>query len=850
MNRVIQIILYACLAVSSAVYATAPSQVLTVNPSLPVSPTNFHKIQDAIDTFQGSNALYTEIDIAPGTYVETIQLEQTSASSNIQVRNSDLEESLPTYTFSRGLQINGDMRPCFPQYQNGYEHASNNQKTQVYILETSVSGVGPFPVLVSNTFGTQPLTDVGPLPVQVCNPFLANPLPITNNFAGGFAVVGRGGVGFATKASRVQAAGAGAMICVDNAPVGTVSMGGIDPSITIPCFSISSTFGGQLLTAITNNPNMTLTVKPPQTFYNPPTGTNYAMVTLSHPGGDLTKIQVTMTNPLPIVDPNLPRGQTPVLEQPAFDDPRLGFVQGDKIMLTESDIFGPGLVQVFEIDSLSGNIITLTTAVNPAQVDITKMGSSLTFLPNVKILPAVPQENAFRAQQIGFSMTGVWLDMNPQLPLGSIRYGLGFSDVVANLANIIVSDTSGRTANGYGMFFEKCSINILDGWRDSQRNRRLSVIGWSSGAWLVGKTQMRSSFLFCTGATNTNLLAAESGSSVALDSLILMGNQGLLQSGSAGITLSEGSEISISALLTVADIFGSGINCDNAKIGCPGFVLDRIYKPNGGLEQTNALQLNGGSQFLAFAPPLYTDGTPSSLIRTKSVVRDCFDIDPNADVTTAGTLPNVGIFVDTQSQFVSQKELQFENNSVDFLTVSDNQFITPAWSATPGSIWQHTSSGKVNPNYQLQDIVESHVCLTLDPQEVFQYTGVYVDDPIHAGKTFTIFSKNATKHCLKLTSGYFVGTDKKTLTFKAREGAYVTLKVLSPTEVLVLDSRGVKFCESGCKICSPCTANNRTPGAVKNHAKPIRRPVQGQLKKQKKPFIDRAKKRTVGLVGK
>lgn len=800
MKHYIRMLLLACLAVCSAAYATAPSRVLTVNPSLPVSPTNFHKIQDAIDTFQGSNALYTEINIAPGTYVETLQLEQTSASANLEVRNSDLNESVPTSTFLRGLQINGDMRPCFPQYQNGYEQASNNQKTQVYILETSVNGVGPFPVLVSNSFGTQPLVNVGPLPVQICNPFIANPLPITNNFAGGFAVVGRGVIGFATKASRVQAAGAGAMICVDNQPVGTVSMGGSDPSVTIPCFSISSIFGAQLVTAITNNPNMTLTVKPPQTFYNPPTGTNYAMVALSHPGGDLKKIQVTMTNPLPIVDPSLPRGVAPVLEQPAFNDPRLGFVQGDKIMLTESDIFGPRLVQVFEIDSLNGNIITLKTAVDPTQVDITKKGSSLTFLPNVLIKPANARESAFRVQQVGVSMTGLWLDMNSQLPLGSISYGLICSGVVADLANIIVSDTPKRTANGYGMaFIDGSSISVLDGWRDTSRDRRLSVIGWSQGIEVAGASRIGGGgFVSATTVNNTALMTVSGKSNVDVDSLVLLGNSALFQAGSNGLSVTTGSQVSASALFTVADVLGSGINADDAKIATAGFVLERIYKPNGGLDLTNALQLDGGSQMLVFAPVLYSDGTPNSLIRTKSVVRDCFDVDPNADFTTSGTLPNVGIYVNTLAQFVSQRELEFSNNSVDFLTVSDNQFVTPAWSKTPGSVWPHTFSGKVNPNYQLQEIDTNNAHLTLDPQEVFQYTGLYVDDPINCGKTFTIFSKNASKHCLTLTSGSFVGTYKKTLVFEPHEGAYVTLKVLSPTEVLVLEARDVKFCKSKC----------------------------------------------------
>ncbi len=128
----------------------------TVDPNQPLSPTNFHTIQSAIDEFQGTNALFTEINIAPGKYFETIQLEQTSAGQVQQDRDFDLNETIETHTHLNGLTINGDKRPCFPQYQNGYENAANSTKSSLFFLE-----VDPVPPELS------PPLYLGPYPIPV-----------------------------------------------------------------------------------------------------------------------------------------------------------------------------------------------------------------------------------------------------------------------------------------------------------------------------------------------------------------------------------------------------------------------------------------------------------------------------------------------------------------------------------------------------------------------------------------------------------------------------------------------------------------------------------------------------------
>ena len=100
----------------------------------------------------------------------------------------------------------------------------------------------------------------------------------------------------------------------------------------------------------------------------------------------------------------------------------------------------------------------------------------------------------------------------------------------------------------------------------------------------------------------------------------------------------------------------------------------------------------------------------------------------------------------------------------------------------------------MNSVYNLQEIVGTNVQITLDPSEVFQYNGLYIS-PTTCGKTFTIFSNNCSSNCLTLTEGSFIGSSKKTLKFLGK-GAFVTFKIVSPTEVLVLDKRCVEFSDS------------------------------------------------------
>jgi PA domain/LVIVD repeat len=81
------------------------------------------------------------------------------------------------------------------------------------------------------------VNDGSGLPTQSCNPLVGFP-------AGAIAVVDRGTCTFVQKVGNAQAAGAVAVIVVNNVPGAPITMGGTDPTITIPAVMVSLADGG------------------------------------------------------------------------------------------------------------------------------------------------------------------------------------------------------------------------------------------------------------------------------------------------------------------------------------------------------------------------------------------------------------------------------------------------------------------------------------------------------------------------------------------------------------------------------------------------------------------------------
>jgi hypothetical protein len=98
----------------------------------------------------------------------------------------------------------------------------------------STSGISGDVVLVNDGVSGSP----GGTPTDGCEPFSVP--------AGAIALVDRGFCSFVTKAANAQAAGASALIVANNSPAPPSTMGGTDPSITIPSVMISQSDGATI----------------------------------------------------------------------------------------------------------------------------------------------------------------------------------------------------------------------------------------------------------------------------------------------------------------------------------------------------------------------------------------------------------------------------------------------------------------------------------------------------------------------------------------------------------------------------------------------------------------------------
>jgi hypothetical protein len=111
---------------------------------------------------------------------------------------------------------------------------------------------------VGGVSGTVVLAEDGAAPVNdICT-------PVTNvaALAGNIALVDRGTCTFVSKAAAVQAAGAIAMIVVNNVASGMPGMGGSDPTITIPCVGISQADGNVIKAQLGGGVSATLLLDP------------------------------------------------------------------------------------------------------------------------------------------------------------------------------------------------------------------------------------------------------------------------------------------------------------------------------------------------------------------------------------------------------------------------------------------------------------------------------------------------------------------------------------------------------------------------------------------------------------
>lgn len=746
----------------------------------------YKTLSEVLDKFQGKTIGKTTIKLDKGTYTDTVKIQGFRSEANLQSRTRDLLDQLNSVT-TNGLQIIGDDREVFPHYVNGYQNPCGSSQGRTVVVETDQAGVGPFFGLLAG-FGPQVSTPLSGM--AVCDPLFAT-TPITNGGAlsGNIALIQRGLIGFSTKTQNVQDVGATAALIFNNSP-GIVSMGGTTGSITIPAYSISEDDGLALQAALALYPSMQVSITAPAGFYNPPTGTNYSPVTLTQPASN--KIVVTVASPPgDLIDPNLARGVSPVLEQPIFD---AMFEPGDKIFLTQSDILWPNVLEreIVEIASVSGNMITLT---GPASIDLTLPGASIHFVPNVRIQPSII-DDPIMTINTPCSISGINISTNPDLPENAIGYGVWATGVsTLNLYNIICTDEYELAGNGPAIGISDTNCHALDGFRDTGgRNGRLSALGWAWGVYVASNSILDANRVCAFSCKNDFGIFVGSDSILDCGLLDVFGNEGLYQANTRAILVTNKSRLS-AAVMRVAGVYGEGVVISESS-SCS--ITDHFDIQRCSIDPTDTvgkagLSVSLTSTFTAGEPGRYLDdGSFTSNIRSYNAIRDCNDA---GDPGYALGPPALGSASNRCSFF---KELQFSGNDLDTITYLDNNIVTPKNSNTPSNVLSVTASGNLDANYVCQTLDGSAIALDLDLDKEYLLQGLYFDKHSNAGKSYNLISCNPSAHTLTLAgSATFKGVGatgtENVATFSGTIGDTMSFKIVGNTSALVTSASGVTF---------------------------------------------------------
>jgi hypothetical protein len=129
------------------------------------------------------------------------------------------------------FEPSGDPRPAQP---NLVTIDAPSPAAGTYLA--SGAAFGPPPSLAGTAGSVVLVNDGSALPTEGCNPLLGFP-------AGAVALLDRGTCSFVQKVANAQAAGAIAVIVVNNVAGPPTTMGGTDPTITIPSVMVSQTDG-------------------------------------------------------------------------------------------------------------------------------------------------------------------------------------------------------------------------------------------------------------------------------------------------------------------------------------------------------------------------------------------------------------------------------------------------------------------------------------------------------------------------------------------------------------------------------------------------------------------------------
>ena len=734
---------------TNTVIPTVAPPLLTVDPTFvnPNGITEFHTVEEAV------NSLKVKTIVPP----VTIKLAE-GVHDNIII--TDFERSVQasglTSNLDQGVKIIGDERRIIGQaYIDSVINVSAAQVPDV-VITTNIPGVGPYNATPAN-FGGFPIPSIvkpGVLSQNAGAPPVSDQAiaPILNGAAinGNIGICRRGTIGFNQKAVNLEAVGAVAMICINNAPGnGTLVMASAGLPTTIPSVMVGLNDGNALLAAITSNPGLIITIASSSpNLYTPAFGTFAGNVDLSHPGGNLSKLDVVITS-APTAQLGRPASAIGI-ENPNFADPALGpVVPGDTVTVVLNS--GASVVQTIASleESVPGsgyfNRLVFTTPL-PSPAD--NADSSITFRSKVLCRSTDIQLPALRVLTSNVLLQGITFTIPSFI-------GTGAQQAYITTSTVLLSNVS----------FEDPTL---------QYNTGLTV----TNSKLVGLSSNRQEEVPITFVSHSTSISATS-SIMELSTWYILGGRATGQ----GANLSHDAGFSSGTLIIALKNAPVGVRADALTAYIDSYILHisgastgvTTANPSDGTfqgrisitaEEYFSIVRNGVGLSLGrddtVSTPLFEGSGPATF--ANNTVRD-FELRNSAKLIVLG--PNIIFSGDQTYRVLDSSELNVDNT----LTFA------------PNGVRTYTASGSI-------DHALNEHCL--DGAGVLNMTmAPSASTRLYLGREYIITdSTGGFKHTITLTGGaQFFGNGfngSTTLTFSGVKGDSVTLFVKDATTVFVV----------------------------------------------------------------
>jgi hypothetical protein len=540
---------------------------------------------------------------------------------------------------------------------------------------------------------------------------------------------------------------------------------------------------------------LTVTLKLAQT-YDPEVGTMGGMVQLTHPGGDLSKIQVDITEaPAGISSPTNPDFE--LCDLVANEDE----IQVTAIAVTPAFQEPFHLFSKRKIVSMSGNVLMLDAALDFSLEDLVHgLGGGFTILPNVHIQSEKTDDilrPAFQANRVSVGMVGLTFepysaaeDFREAATIMAIQDShVRMDDVVVTSANPptlhfvfnpdwlpwTFSIATRRTFEVSNSFIESNGAIVVSGSQALFEESKLTVDTFiHMGAW---------------GST----LEFKAGTYASIGHLVVGNSDKSYNPSNTGVLLAGASEVYIKFTL---DIYGHHQNAlvvlqgstFTSTVGGSGrdpfedFVVGNPYKfQNNGWYAHLYGELPSAAIQVLDKSTVYLGGSTTFKENWGEQV-----LVGHGSTFAAGG--EVTVIYDTVSR------LESVPTEYGFFVAGSGTFDIEASTYAPNNIREYSSDGIIEHVFSTHRLDGGVRAMTLDPSAE---VNVLRDDfpsernELYVGKSYTICNKDGSRHTLTLDTGAFQGiyvsqsTINNQYEFPAEIGHCLRIIILSPSEVSV-----------------------------------------------------------------